>query len=136
MPYSDLKLSDEERETWFGSDAPIEFVHSLGDQLGGQLDAGFLIAAYMKMIGAAVSPSISSSKVSLLLERLSRTLKHLSEHLKIDRSPRLMHWRWPDRKQSDPHSQSCGSSLRAKLDAVPRPLWVDKQRRNGPERSR
>ena len=44
MPHSDLKLSDEERENWFGSDAPIEFVHSLGDQLGGQLDAGFLIA--------------------------------------------------------------------------------------------
>jgi SAM-dependent methyltransferase len=44
MPHSDLKLSDEEREGWFGSDAPIEFVHSLEDQLGGQLDAGFLIA--------------------------------------------------------------------------------------------
>ena len=44
MPHSDLKLSDEERENWFGSDAPIEFVHSLGDQLGGHLDAGFLIA--------------------------------------------------------------------------------------------
>ena len=137
MPHSDLKLSDEERETWFGSDAPIEFVHSLGDQLGGQLDAGFLIAAYMKMIGAAVSPSISSSKVSSRLERLSRPSKYLAKHpnwhLKIDRSPRPMHWRWPDRKQSDPHSQSYGSSPRAKLDGVPRPLWVGKQRRNGPE---
>ena len=28
---------------YFGG-RPIEFVHSLGDQLGGQLDAGFLIA--------------------------------------------------------------------------------------------
>ena len=27
-------------------DAPIEFVHSLDDQLGGQLDAGFLIAGF------------------------------------------------------------------------------------------
>ena len=45
IPHSDLKLSDEERENWFGSDAPIEFVRSLGDQLGGQLDASFLIAA-------------------------------------------------------------------------------------------
>lgn len=44
MPHSDLKLSDDERKSWFGSDAPIEFVHSLEDQLGGQLDAGFLIA--------------------------------------------------------------------------------------------
>ena len=41
MPHSDLKLSDEERENWFGSDAPIEFVHSLRNQLGGQLDTVF-----------------------------------------------------------------------------------------------
>ena len=45
IPHSDLKLSDEERKNWFGLDAPIEFVRSLGDQLDGQLDAGFLIAA-------------------------------------------------------------------------------------------
>ena len=43
MSHSDLKLSDEERDNWFGSDALTEYVHSLGDQLGGQLDAGFLI---------------------------------------------------------------------------------------------
>ena len=41
MPHSDLKLSGEERENWFGSRSLIEFVHSLGDQLGGQLDVVF-----------------------------------------------------------------------------------------------
>lgn len=46
MPHSDLKVSDAERAEWFGADAPIEFVHSLDDQLGGQLDAGFLIAGF------------------------------------------------------------------------------------------
>lgn len=46
MPHSDLKLTNEQREHWFGSDAPIEFVHSLDEQLGGQLDAGFLIAGF------------------------------------------------------------------------------------------
>jgi SAM-dependent methyltransferase len=44
MPHSDLKVSEADRAQWFGDHAPIEFVHSLDDQLGGQLDAGFLIA--------------------------------------------------------------------------------------------
>ena len=44
MPHSDLKVSETRRAEWFGADAPIEFVHSLDDQLGGQLDAGFLIS--------------------------------------------------------------------------------------------
>ena len=30
VSHFDLKLSDEERENWFGSRAPIEFVRSLG----------------------------------------------------------------------------------------------------------
>ena len=46
MPHSDLKVSEADRAEWFGADAPIEFVHSLDDQLGGQLDAGFLIAGF------------------------------------------------------------------------------------------
>ena len=46
MPHSDLKVGEDDRATWFGADAPIEFVHSLDDQLGGQLDAGFLIAGF------------------------------------------------------------------------------------------
>ena len=46
MPHSDLKVSEGDRAEWFGADSPIEFVHSLEDQLGGQLDAGFLIAGF------------------------------------------------------------------------------------------
>ncbi len=46
MPHSDLNVSEADRVEWFGADAPIEFVHSLDDQLGGQLDAGFLIAGF------------------------------------------------------------------------------------------
>ena len=46
MPHSDLKVSEADRAEWFGADAPIELVHSLDDQLGGQLDAGFLIAGF------------------------------------------------------------------------------------------
>lgn len=43
MPHSDLDLTEEERHKWY-PDEPINFAHSLEDQLGGQTAAGFLIA--------------------------------------------------------------------------------------------
>ena len=46
MPYSDLtSLAPEERETYF-RDEPIHFGHSLEDQIGGQLAAGFQISGF------------------------------------------------------------------------------------------
>ena len=47
MPYSDLSsLSKEERIQIYGEAAPIEFGHSLEDQIGGQLDAGFVVTGF------------------------------------------------------------------------------------------
>ena len=44
LPYSDLThLSAEERERLWGLDAPVEYSHTLTEQIGGQLDAGFVI---------------------------------------------------------------------------------------------
>lgn len=46
LPYSDLaNLSDDERKALF-KDAPVEFSHTLEEQIGGQTDAGFLIAGF------------------------------------------------------------------------------------------
>jgi SAM-dependent methyltransferase len=46
MPYSDLtSLSPEERERLFG-DEPLNFAHSLEDQIAGQTDAGFHIVGF------------------------------------------------------------------------------------------
>lgn len=42
LPYSDLILDEAERKRRFG-DAPIEFSHTLVDQIGGQLDVGLLL---------------------------------------------------------------------------------------------
>ena len=42
MPYSDLDLSEAERQRWF-PDEPLCFAHSLEDQLGGQTAAGFAL---------------------------------------------------------------------------------------------
>jgi len=48
IPYSDLTcLTDEERkQVAFDKGEPLEFGHTLQDQIGGQLDAGFLIAGF------------------------------------------------------------------------------------------
>ena len=47
LPYSDLdNLSAQERERFFGLDAPLEYSHTLEDQIGGQIDAGFAITGF------------------------------------------------------------------------------------------
>jgi SAM-dependent methyltransferase len=47
LPYSDLThLSAEERARLWGADAPVEYSHTLSEQIGGQLDAGFIITGF------------------------------------------------------------------------------------------
>ena len=44
LPYSDLtSLTPEERQQYIETGEPLEFSHTLEDQIGGQLDAGFLL---------------------------------------------------------------------------------------------
>lgn len=46
LPYSDAESLDEaERAKLVAANAPLEFSHTLADQLGGQLDAGFRLTA-------------------------------------------------------------------------------------------
>lgn len=46
IPFSDLSFSEEERLRYFGPDEPLNFGHSLEDQIGGQLAAGFLLSGF------------------------------------------------------------------------------------------
>ncbi len=47
VPYSDLtSLTEEERAKRFELNEPLEFGHSLEDQIGGQLDAGFHLIGF------------------------------------------------------------------------------------------
>jgi SAM-dependent methyltransferase len=47
VPYSDLaNLSEEERRRYTDKNEPLLFGHTLEDQIGGQLDAGFLLAGF------------------------------------------------------------------------------------------
>ena len=49
LPYSDTEsLSDEAREAYLAKGWPLEFSHTLDDQIGGQLAAGFLIAGFFE----------------------------------------------------------------------------------------
>lgn len=43
LPFDARQLSEEERRYEFGDDSPLEFSHSLEDQIGGQLEAGFIL---------------------------------------------------------------------------------------------
>lgn len=47
LPYSDLThLEPGERERVWGPDVPMEFSHSLAEQIGGQLAAGFVLTGF------------------------------------------------------------------------------------------
>ena len=49
LPYSDLtSLTAEERQRHIETGAPLEFSHTLEDQIGGQLDAGFLLTGFFE----------------------------------------------------------------------------------------
>ncbi len=45
LPFDARQLSEEDLVREFGPDSPLEFSHSLEDQIGGQLEAGFLLTA-------------------------------------------------------------------------------------------
>jgi SAM-dependent methyltransferase len=49
LPYSDLtSLAEEERQQYIDQEEPLEFGHTLEDQIGGQLDAGFVITGFFE----------------------------------------------------------------------------------------
>lgn len=48
LPYTDLThLSDEERAQ-FGADAPLEYSHTMTEQIGGQIAAGFVLTHFVE----------------------------------------------------------------------------------------
>lgn len=47
IPYSDLNsLTDQERARYTDKNSPLEYGHTLEDQIGGQTDVGFIIAGF------------------------------------------------------------------------------------------
>jgi len=59
LPYSDLEnLTPEELKEYASEGNPLEFSHSLNDQIGGQIEAGFVIAGFYE----DVDPNCVASK--------------------------------------------------------------------------
>lgn len=48
IPYSTLDLSEEERVASWGVDGPIEYTHTLTEQVGGQIAAGFVLTHFVE----------------------------------------------------------------------------------------
>lgn len=49
LPYSDLtSISESERDAYIRAEEALEFGHTLTDQIGGQLDAGFVITGFFE----------------------------------------------------------------------------------------
>jgi SAM-dependent methyltransferase len=49
LPYSDVdSLPEDEREAYLREGTPLEWSHSLDDQIGGQLDAGFVLTGFFE----------------------------------------------------------------------------------------
>ena len=46
VPFSTLELSDSERDRTYGPGGPIEYSHTMTEQIGGQLAAGFLLTHF------------------------------------------------------------------------------------------
>jgi SAM-dependent methyltransferase len=47
LPYTDLThLAPGERERLFGADSPVEYSHTMTEQIGGQLAAGFVLTGF------------------------------------------------------------------------------------------
>jgi SAM-dependent methyltransferase len=49
LPYSDVEsLGEDDKQRYLEKGAPLEFGHTLEDQIGGQLDAGFLLTGFFE----------------------------------------------------------------------------------------
>jgi hypothetical protein len=71
LPYSDLvSLSDEEKRRYAEAGEPLEFGHTLEDQIGGQLAAGFVLTGfYEDRYGDGEEDSLSRYTASFIATR-------------------------------------------------------------------
>jgi SAM-dependent methyltransferase len=71
LPYSDVEsLTDQEKQQYMEEGEPLEFSHTLEDQIGGQLDAGFVITGfYEDAYGESVDDLLSKYMPSFVATR-------------------------------------------------------------------
>ena len=70
LPYSDLtSLSEEERRQYTDKQEPLVFGHTLDDQIGGQIDAGFVITGFFEDVQR---DTVISNYMSMLIATRAR----------------------------------------------------------------
>ncbi len=74
LPYSDVaSLSEAEKQRYIEEGEPFEFSHTLEDQIGGQLDAGFVITGfYEDAYGAQVNDPLTKYMPTFIATRAIR----------------------------------------------------------------
>ena len=70
LPYSDVTSpSEEERRRILESGRPLEFSHTLEDQIGGQIEAGFLLAGFYEDIFEQGTDALSKHMPTFIVTR-------------------------------------------------------------------
>ncbi|MDY6875701.1 MAG: methyltransferase domain-containing protein [Chloroflexota bacterium] len=68
LPYSDaVSLSKEEKQRFLEKGVFLEFSHTLEDQIGGQIDAGFLIAGFYEDVCGAETNDLLSKYMPVFI---------------------------------------------------------------------
>jgi SAM-dependent methyltransferase len=72
IPYSDLaSLTPEQRQCYIDADEPLCFGHTLADQIGGQLEAGFVLAGFYEDRREETSDQILSKYIDPYIATLA-----------------------------------------------------------------
>jgi len=71
LPYSDVEsLTEQEKQQYIEDGEPLEFSHTLEDQIGGQIGAGFVITGfYEDAYGESVGDPLSKYMPSFIATR-------------------------------------------------------------------
>ena len=68
ISYSDLaSIGEDERLALHGPAAPLEFGHSLSDQIGGQIEAGFMLTDFVEVSRPVVAGALGHHQPTLVL---------------------------------------------------------------------
>jgi SAM-dependent methyltransferase len=85
IPYSDLEqLSEEQKRKYREEGWPMEFSHTLDDQIGGQIEAGFLVAGFYE--DSDPNELLSRYIPTYIATRAVKPDKKLSTARKVDNS--------------------------------------------------
>ncbi len=96
LPYSDLtSLTEEERKRYIDKGFPLEFSHSLEDQIGGQLAVGFVITGFYEDSYCEEEGDIVASYMpTFIVTRAIKTLPFTFHPMDEANARAILEWRY------------------------------------------